>query len=59
MYGYIKGRVSTVDDMARPREAEWIAKRLGLWHKVSLPEKQKQQKLWSTMFKWLEQSKLL
>ncbi|KAI8887362.1 kinase-like protein [Backusella circina FSU 941] len=55
MYGYIKGRVSTVEDMARPKEAEWIAKRLALWHKVSLPEKQKEQKLWSTMFKWLEQ----
>jgi ethanolamine kinase len=61
VYGFIKGRVTTVDDMANPIYAEWIAKRLAKWHKVELPggTKVKQQKLWPTMYKWLEQSKFV
>lgn len=64
VYGFIKGNVSTVEELGQEKNAEWIAKKLGKWHQVTLPEdhsglKQhtKDQNLWKTMFKWLDQGK--
>jgi ethanolamine kinase len=66
VYGFIKGKVSTVEELGQERTAEWIAKKLGKWHQVKLPledilksknQAVKEQKLWSTMFKWLDQGK--
>ncbi|KAI9261681.1 kinase-like domain-containing protein [Phascolomyces articulosus] len=58
MYGFINGRVSTVEEMAHPRTASWIAKKVGKWHKVLLPQDQTgtpapKQTLWNTMRRWL------
>ncbi|KAI8380906.1 kinase-like domain-containing protein [Radiomyces spectabilis] len=59
VYGFIKGRVSSVEDLGQPEQAHWIAKRLGKWHKVKLPQADCQacngQKLWTTMRQWLSQ----
>ncbi|GAA5810138.1 hypothetical protein MFLAVUS_003557 [Mucor flavus] len=61
VYGFIKGKVSTVEELGQEKTAQWIAKKLGKWHQVTLPEDhqvlkhKKDQKLWNTMFKWLEQ----
>ncbi|KAI8078200.1 kinase-like domain-containing protein [Gilbertella persicaria] len=59
VYGFIKGKVSTVEELGQERTAEWIAKKLARWHQVNLPQdfksNTKKQTLWSTMFKWLEQ----
>ncbi|KAI7907091.1 kinase-like domain-containing protein [Cokeromyces recurvatus] len=67
VYGFIKGKVSTVEDLGQEKKAFWIAKKLARWHQVKLPFEEeennrmiynnhkKQQKLWSTMYKWLEQ----
>ncbi|OBZ89825.1 Ethanolamine kinase 2 [Choanephora cucurbitarum] len=59
VYGFIKGKVSTVEELGQERTAEWIAKKLARWHQVSLPQavksSTKEQSLWSTMYKWLEQ----
>ncbi|KAF7729432.1 hypothetical protein EC973_004411 [Apophysomyces ossiformis] len=63
MYGFIKGRVSSVEEMYQPTTAQWIAKRLAKWHKVQLLPDQhdgatpgsKKQKLWYTMWNWLGQ----
>ncbi|KAG0165065.1 hypothetical protein DFQ28_009090 [Apophysomyces sp. BC1034] len=63
MYGFIKGRVSSVEDLHQPNMAKWIAKRLAKWHKVQLmqdqdsgkPQGPRKQKLWYTMWNWLEQ----
>ncbi|KAI8987582.1 kinase-like domain-containing protein [Mycotypha africana] len=63
VYGFIKGKVSTVEELGQEKTAEWIAKKLAKWHKVKLPQtqhhpgsdKKEQQKLWATMYKWLEQ----
>lgn len=63
VYGFIKGKVSTVEELGQEKTAQWIAKKLGKWHQVTLPEDhqvlkhKKDQKLWNTMFKWLEQGK--
>jgi ethanolamine kinase len=64
VYGFIKGKVSTVEELGQEKTAEWIAKKLGKWHQVRLPQEDilktnnhKEQKLWATMFKWLEQGK--
>ncbi|CAO3702338.1 unnamed protein product [Rhizopus stolonifer] len=54
MYGFIQGRVSTVEQLAEEKTARWIAKKLGQWHKVSLPAQKTKQTLWSTLFKWLD-----
>ncbi|KAI8149143.1 kinase-like domain-containing protein [Fennellomyces sp. T-0311] len=58
MYGFIKGRVSSVEDMGQPKTASWIANKLAKWHKVLLPQDQTgkpepKQTLWSTMRRWL------
>ncbi|KAI9322602.1 kinase-like domain-containing protein [Dichotomocladium elegans] len=58
VYGFIKGRVSTVDEMACPKTASWIARRLAEWHKVRLPHDQggktvPKQVLWQTMRRWV------
>ncbi|GAN06328.1 choline/ethanolamine kinase [Mucor ambiguus] len=61
VYGFIKGKVSTVEELGQEKTAEWIAKKLGKWHQVQLPQQNiiksntKEQRLWSTMFKWLDQ----
>ena len=65
VYGFIKGNVSTVEQLGQERTAEWIAKKLGQWHLVNLPEdinngqivkhNIRKQKLWKTMKNWLEQ----
>ncbi|KAG1456848.1 hypothetical protein G6F55_006268 [Rhizopus delemar] len=59
MYGFIKGRVSTVEQLSEVKTAHWIAKKLGQWHKVTLPSYGKrgvkEQRLWSTMYQWLNQ----
>ncbi|CAO3622672.1 unnamed protein product [Mucor hiemalis] len=65
VYGFIKGKVSTVEELGQERTAEWIAKKLAKWHQVTLPQDTnnqhsikpvlKEQRLWKTMFKWLEQ----
>lgn len=65
VYGFIKGNVSTVEELGQEKTAEWIAKKLGKWHHVKLPQDivktnnqaVKEQKLWSTMFNWLDQGK--
>jgi ethanolamine kinase len=66
VYGFIKGNVSTVEELGEEKTAEWIAKKLAKWHQVTLPEeegfsdhknKEKQQKLWKTMYSWLDQGK--
>lgn len=65
VYGFIKGKVSTVEELGQEKTAEWIAKKLGKWHQVQLPEQNiiksntKEQRLWSTMFKWLDQGRIL
>lgn len=62
VYGFIKGKVSTVEELGQDKTAEWIATKLGKWHQVKLlHQKQtpKGEKLWETMFKWLEQGKYL
>lgn len=58
MYGFIKGRVSTADQLSLPREASWIAKKLAKWHKVRLPQGQDdkgepKQMLWHTLRRWI------
>lgn len=58
MYGFIKGRVSTADQLSQPREASWIAKKLAKWHKVRLPQGQDdkgepKQMLWHTLRRWI------
>lgn len=68
VYGFIKGKVSTVEELGQERTAEWIAKKLAKWHQVTLPQDNtsnnknhavkptlKEQRLWKTMYKWLEQ----
>lgn len=67
VYGFIKGKVSTVEELGQERTAEWIAKKLAKWHQVTLPQDTssnnnhavkptlKEQRLWKTMYKWLEQ----
>lgn len=67
VYGFIKGDVSTVEELGKEKTAEWIAKKLAKWHKVTLPEEDgsivtttkasniRQQKLWKTMYNWLDQ----
>ncbi|CEP16577.1 hypothetical protein [Parasitella parasitica] len=61
VYGFIKGKVSTVEELGQEKTAEWIAKKLAKWHLVQLPQQdsiesnKKEQKLWLTMFKWLDQ----
>lgn len=56
VYGFIKGRVSTVEELAQNKSAKWIATKLAKWHKVTLPKtSKKDQKLWSTIYKWLDQ----
>ncbi|KAI8997208.1 kinase-like domain-containing protein [Pilobolus umbonatus] len=61
MYGYIKGRVSSVEELGQEKTARWIAKKLANWHKVQIVENystyknQKQEHLWSTMYKYLDQ----
>ncbi|KAL1934273.1 hypothetical protein VTP01DRAFT_6455 [Rhizomucor pusillus] len=60
MYGFIKGRVSTCEDMRDPKTAKWIARQLAKWHKVRLPQDQVKkgplkQKLWPTMRSWLQE----
>ncbi|KAG2209168.1 hypothetical protein INT47_005460 [Mucor saturninus] len=59
VYGFIKGKVSTVEELGQERTAHWIAKKLGQWHQVKLPserhDSKKEQKLWKTMYKWLDQ----
>lgn len=63
VYGFIKGNVSTVEELGQEKTAEWIAKKLGKWHQVQLPQQNiiksntKEQRLWSTMFKWLDQGR--
>lgn len=62
VYGFIKGKVSTVEELGQEKTASWIAKKLGKWHQVNLPEDhqflKKEQKLWKTMYKWLDQGKM-
>lgn len=62
VYGFIKGNVSTVEELGQEKTAAWIAKKLGQWHQVNLPEdhqsSKKEQKLWKTMYKWLDQGKI-
>lgn len=59
MYGFIKGRVSTVEDLGQLTTAEWIAHKVAKWHQVHLPStKDKQapkEKLWATMWSWLKE----
>ncbi|CEG64849.1 hypothetical protein RMATCC62417_01757 [Rhizopus microsporus] len=38
VYGFIKGRVSTVEELAQNKSAKWIATKLAKWHKVTLPK---------------------
>lgn len=64
MYGFIKGRVSTCEDMRDPKTAKWIARQLAKWHKVRLPQDQVKkgplkQKLWPTMRSWLQEGRVL
>ncbi|KAI9486588.1 MAG: kinase-like domain-containing protein [Benjaminiella poitrasii] len=63
VYGFIKGKVSTVEELGQEKKASWIAKKLAKWHQVKLPFEEdnimfhntkRQQKLWSTMYNWLE-----
>ncbi|KAI9492724.1 kinase-like domain-containing protein [Zychaea mexicana] len=61
MYGFINGRVSTVEELGQPKTAAWIANKAAKWHKVLLPQDQTtsgkpaapKQTLWSTMRRWL------
>ncbi|KAI9016359.1 kinase-like domain-containing protein [Phycomyces nitens] len=59
VYGYIKGRVASVEDLGRPKTAKWIAQRLAKWHQVQLDTNKqgpkREQTLWDTMWNWLEQ----
>jgi ethanolamine kinase len=61
VYGFIKGKVSSVEELAQEKTAEWIANKLGKWHQVKLLEQEGSKqvnKLWETMFKWLDQGTL-
>ncbi|KAI7871207.1 kinase-like domain-containing protein [Spinellus fusiger] len=59
VYGYIKGRMASVDDLGTPRTARWVAKRLAKWHKVELlgekGQGERKQTLWDTMWSWIDQ----
>lgn len=58
VYGYIKGKVSSVEELGKEKTAEWIANKLGKWHQVKLLDHHQGvngDKLWQTMFKWLDQ----
>lgn len=62
MYGFIKGRVSTVEEMGCPKTALWIARQLAKWHKVRLPQTGNnkttpRQTLWDTMWNWYREGR--
>ncbi|KAL1920604.1 uncharacterized protein VTP21DRAFT_981 [Calcarisporiella thermophila] len=54
VYGYIPGRIFSVDDMAEAQKSALVARRLAQWHKVKLPI-ERQSRLFSTLYKWLKE----
>lgn len=63
VYGYIDGSIYSVEEMRDPHKSALVAKKLARWHQVSLQEDEVEEngvtrkitKLWSTMWKWIEQ----
>ncbi|KAJ3013204.1 hypothetical protein HKX48_005896 [Thoreauomyces humboldtii] len=55
VYGFISGTPFSVADMSDPHKALLVAGQLARWHQVQIPGMTPSPKLFSTMWKWLEE----